>query len=326
MALTGSDGQLGAVVTDEAGAAGVAGAAGADAAAPAILLVEDDPDQRVELADILVTSGFRCLAVVDGMAALDALGNGSQFDVVLCDVFLPRLGGLALARELARRLAAWPWLRLILLSGRSAPDLLREALQTNAVEFLSKPIGAAALLAAVHRAAAIAANLRREVDGGAGGGARPALPRLRPAPPRSSRAIAATPSGAPGSLGRDFPAELAARLRRCMRFERARAELFGRDMVAAPAWDMLLDLLNAQLRGERVSVSSLCVASGGPPTTALRRIADLQAAGLLTRTPDPKDRRRVYVDLTELGQARLDAFLSRFGVDEFAPSRSGGAA
>lgn len=315
MALTGSGVRDGSVVTVEEDVAG------AVAAAPAILLVEDDPDQRVELADILVAAGFRCLAVVDGMAALEALGNGSQFDVVLCDVFLPRLGGLALARELARRLAAWPWLRLILLSGRSAPDLLREALQTNAVEFLSKPIGAAALLAAVRRAAAIAANLRRQIDGGEGG-PREALPPSRPAARRSSRAIAATPSGAPGSLGREFPAELAARLRRCMRFERARADLFGRDMVAAPAWDMLLDLLDAQLRGERVSVSSLCVASGGPPTTALRRIADLQAAGLLTRTPDPKDRRRIFVDLTELGQARLDAFLSRFGVDEFAPSRS----
>jgi DNA-binding MarR family transcriptional regulator len=58
-------------------------------------------------------------------------------------------------------------------------------------------------------------------------------------------------------------------------------------------------------------VTSLCIASGAPTTTALRRIEDLAEAGLIERMPDPADRRRILVRLTEAGRARMDAFLQR---------------
>jgi hypothetical protein len=47
-------------------------------------------------------------------------------------------------------------------------------------------------------------------------------------------------------------------------------------------WLMLTELLRARLLGRRISVTSLCLASRGPITTALRRIGKLQRAGLLT--------------------------------------------
>jgi DNA-binding MarR family transcriptional regulator len=60
-----------------------------------------------------------------------------------------------------------------------------------------------------------------------------------------------------------------------------------------------------------VSVSSLCVAVDTPATTALRRIDDLVGSGLARRRPDPADRRRVFVELTDEAVERLDRFLSR---------------
>ena len=70
-------------------------------------------------------------------------------------------------------------------------------------------------------------------------------------------------------------------------------------------WLMLTELLRARLLGRRISVTSLCLASRGPITTALRRIGKLQRAGLLTYVRDPQDRRRKYIDLTANGALRV---------------------
>jgi DNA-binding MarR family transcriptional regulator len=70
-------------------------------------------------------------------------------------------------------------------------------------------------------------------------------------------------------------------------------------MFADPAWDMLLDLTAAQAEHNRVSVTSLCIASGVPPTTALRWIAQMIEAGWLVRVEDTIDRRRAFVELSE---------------------------
>jgi hypothetical protein len=81
------------------------------------------------------------------------------------------------------------------------------------------------------------------------------------------------------------------------------------DGIAEPdaTWNMLAELLRARLTRRRVSVTSLCLASRSPVTSALRRIERLLAAGLITYTLDPKDRRRKYIDLTADGLTRVQA-------------------
>ena len=49
----------------------------------------------------------------------------------------------------------------------------------------------------------------------------------------------------------------------------------------------------------RVSVTSLCIASGVPPTTALRWISQLTDAGLFRRVEDDTDRRRAFIQLSD---------------------------
>lgn len=75
------------------------------------------------------------------------------------------------------------------------------------------------------------------------------------------------------------------------------------------SWSMLSELLRARLSRRRVSVTSLCLASKSPVTTALRRIERLLEAGLVSCTQDPKDRRRKYIELTDEGTTRLVAAL-----------------
>jgi hypothetical protein len=107
---------------------------------------------------------------------------------------------------------------------------------------------------------------------------------------------ALAPLGAPASASGGLDATT---VRDLLRARRMRADFMPEDLFADPAWDMLLDLLAARLDHERVSVSSLCIASAVPPTTALRWIRTLTDRGLLVRQADPQDGRRVFIALSD---------------------------
>lgn len=82
---------------------------------------------------------------------------------------------------------------------------------------------------------------------------------------------------------------------------------FGAGLFGEPAWDMLLDLALARIEGRRVAITSACIASRVPPTTALRHISQLCRAGLAVRRPDPQDARRTWLEIADEGMARIEA-------------------
>lgn len=88
---------------------------------------------------------------------------------------------------------------------------------------------------------------------------------------------------------------------------------FGEDLFADPAWDMLLDLTAAKAEHRRVSITSLCIASGVPTTTALRWIKLLEQSGLVQRIEDETDRRRAFISLTDRGADAMARFFKRVG-------------
>lgn len=83
------------------------------------------------------------------------------------------------------------------------------------------------------------------------------------------------------------------------------SELFGE-----PSWDMLLDLFIAHGRARPVSVSSACIASSTPQSTALRYVGLLEKKGLVRRAKDPQDGRRQYLELTDVGFSNMHAYLA----------------
>ncbi|KQN93760.1 hypothetical protein ASE95_02215 [Sphingomonas sp. Leaf231] len=99
-------------------------------------------------------------------------------------------------------------------------------------------------------------------------------------------------------------------VRDVLRARRLRDRFFGDGLFEDPAWDMLLDLFAARLEGGRVSVSSLCIAAAVAPTTALRWIAKLTSVRLLDRAPDPADRRRAFVALTDDAASAMHRYIT----------------
>jgi hypothetical protein len=79
----------------------------------------------------------------------------------------------------------------------------------------------------------------------------------------------------------------------------ARARFFDAELFGDPAWDMLLDLTAAHGEGVQVSVTSLCIAAAVPATTALRWLTQMSESGIFVRVPDPADRRRAFIALSD---------------------------
>ena len=102
-------------------------------------------------------------------------------------------------------------------------------------------------------------------------------------------------------------------VRRIIRQRQMRAQFFDGDLFADPAWDMLLDLTAARAEARRVSVTSLCIASNVPPTTALRWIGQLTEAGLVQRVEDKTDRRRAFITLTDRAAEAMARFFAKLG-------------
>jgi DNA-binding MarR family transcriptional regulator len=124
---------------------------------------------------------------------------------------------------------------------------------------------------------------------------------------------AATVVRNPTADNTDIPAPSGETVAAVIRARRLRARFFSEELFADPAWDMLLDLLQAEIRQLRVPVSSLCIAASVPATTALRWLKTLVTQGLFIRRADPHDGRRVFVELAPDASVALRRYFAEVG-------------
>jgi DNA-binding MarR family transcriptional regulator len=111
----------------------------------------------------------------------------------------------------------------------------------------------------------------------------------------------------------EAPEVSAETIRAVIRARRLRARYFPDELFADPAWDMLLDLLQAEIAQLRVPVSSLCIAASVPATTALRWLKTLVQQGIFVRRADPHDGRRVFVELAPDTSNALRRYFAEVG-------------
>jgi hypothetical protein len=91
-----------------------------------------------------------------------------------------------------------------------------------------------------------------------------------------------------------------------------RNDVLGAPIFRDPSFDMLLELFATDQRGEQISVTSLCYASGVPMTTALRHLGQLEKHGLISRQGDRRDHRRCYVHPTSRAIAGLEILFGQW--------------
>lgn len=104
-------------------------------------------------------------------------------------------------------------------------------------------------------------------------------------------------------------AELVQIARRISQLRRKRDTMLAPIIFADPEWDILLDLFAEGGFGRIVSMSSLCIAAAVPTTTAVRCINAMIDQGVLIKSRDPNDARRVLVALTEETRRKIRSWL-----------------
>jgi len=120
-----------------------------------ILIIEDQPDMRTNIATILSMEGYEVLTAEHGKEGL-ATAKEDKPDLILCDVMMPELDGYGVLEGLRedRTVAGTPF---IFLTAKGEKRDIRAGMNLGADDYLTKPVAASDLLAA------IAARLNREL-------------------------------------------------------------------------------------------------------------------------------------------------------------------
>ncbi len=115
---------------------------------PLVLVVDDEPNIRRMLGRLLESEGYRVREAADGAAALQQIDEAEP-DVVLLDLMLPGLDGLAVLQYVADR---WPALPVVMMSGRATLGDAVRATKLGAFHFIEKPLTPEAVLLTIHGA------------------------------------------------------------------------------------------------------------------------------------------------------------------------------
>ncbi|WP_161575442.1 ATP-binding protein [Beggiatoa leptomitoformis] len=116
-----------------------------DAQTPAILVVDDDPINLQVLENQLNLENYAITRATNGMAALDAINNGTHFTLVLLDIMMPKMSGFEVCRIIRQTYSANE-LPIIMLTAKNQVADLVEGLQAGANDYLSKPFSKSELL------------------------------------------------------------------------------------------------------------------------------------------------------------------------------------
>ena len=128
-----------------------------------VLVVDDNPEVRAMLADVLTSLGYTTRTAADGATAVRAVLTEAP-DVVLLDVYMPGLSGVG---ALPTIVALAPNAKVIMISGAANEDVLKRSLAFGAHDYVTKPFEISSLSRALETALAM-----RRLESGPGQGGR----------------------------------------------------------------------------------------------------------------------------------------------------------
>jgi EAL domain-containing protein (putative c-di-GMP-specific phosphodiesterase class I) len=115
---------------------------------PRLLVIDDDQLMRKLLSRVLTSKGYETIVAQDGAHARE-LFSRQTFDLVLTDVHMPKVDGIAVLKQIRER---DPDLPVILFTASPSAETAIGALQLRATAYLTKPIDPARLLEEVEKA------------------------------------------------------------------------------------------------------------------------------------------------------------------------------
>ena len=114
-----------------------------------ILVVDDDKAVREVIAAMLALANYECREATSGMEALTVLESGQEFDLMLTDLMMRGLDGIAL---LERSKNKYPLMPVVIVTAVQDISVALAAIRCGALDYLTKPFEREQLLAVVRRA------------------------------------------------------------------------------------------------------------------------------------------------------------------------------
>lgn len=279
-----------------------------------ILVVDDEETVLHEIADTLSTEGFTChLAKTLGEAKQQYIDR-PEIGIVLCDIGLSGSSGLELPFIL-RSCGEARVPSIIFCTAHDEVDVAVEALRVGATDFLTKPVTRKNLIAAVKRAARLRKGLQQNVDEAFS--AISQYVRILAAgdvhePRQRRRSPDERPYVGRSAIERRSDASAPGSVKKVLEI---RQNILRKAGLVAP-WnveiDILLELLAARYEGREVAATKIGLTVNLPQTTILRRIERLEEGGLVQRSRDEDDKRRVILQITEDGEEKILEFAAEF--------------
>ncbi|WP_367870645.1 response regulator [Luteolibacter sp. Populi] len=112
-----------------------------------ILIIEDEPEMRRNLATILRLEQYNTLTAENGRAGIEILKEQIP-DIILCDVMMPELDGYGVLKEV-RALPATEATPFIFLTAKGEKPDIRAGMNLGADDYLTKPVAKSDLLTAI---------------------------------------------------------------------------------------------------------------------------------------------------------------------------------
>ena len=257
-----------------------------------VLLVDDDVAALSFLEGVLNGAGISCLTTSEPLQALAAVQERPDITLIISDICMPTMNGIQFVDRLNSLSLQWRVPSVLFLTAHPTLERAVDALRLGAYDFLRKPVRPKELLAVVRRGLERAERRRVTPAGQA-----PDVENL-------VRQAGKQRTGAAASRGHVSVLDTIEGLHKL----RLRYADHNLDELA---WDQLLELLRAEQKQHRLSVSALAISfPDTPTTTSLRRIAELTSGGYLEREPDAHDRRREFLVLTPKARALLEDYLA----------------
>ena len=259
-----------------------------------ILVVDDDPACLGEYCDAITNLGYNVRSATSAPDALKQIAESQEIGVVITDLEMPSMDGISLLSEISNRFALNRPIVTLVLTGHSSLQVATKAMQSQAIDLLSKPVSIEQLAEALRRASAhhFATANRFQITA--------LTKRLDPPVVRDQKA-----------KQDNIPTEeeLQAFTRMLLKFQHNKSKFFDPAVLTGPSWEILLDIAEATLRGESVPASSAAAATHIPLSTALRHVNNLVDAGLVRRWTDPTDKRRSLLELEPHAVAAMQRYL-----------------
>ena len=116
-----------------------------------LLIVDDDPSIVEELQEFLEGCGYRCMGCTSGLEAVERYRQDAEIGIVLCDLHMPELSGIALVQEIERLSRPERAFEAIIFTGQAEPKDVIDAMRAGVADYYQKPIDPEQLLRAIRR-------------------------------------------------------------------------------------------------------------------------------------------------------------------------------